>query len=123
MQTIHSRRIIVLLLVATLLAGCAGRGRTIRQYHTGEGGQVSVTNVTEEHYWKERVDERIAAEIAKEKPEAGYDTWQNYWRWWYSVLRRKKKPPFKSEEFKKSEDLVNYIKEKRRAKGLPTYED
>ena len=29
-------------------------------------------------------------------------------------------PKFK---LKKSEDLVNYIKEKRRAKGLPTYED
>jgi hypothetical protein len=38
-------------------------------------------------------------------------------------LRRKEKMPFKSDEFKSSEDLVNYIKEKRRAKGLPTYED
>jgi hypothetical protein len=123
MQTIHSRRIIALLLVATLLAGCGSRGRTIREYRTDEGGRVSATNVTEEQYWKERVDERIAAEVAKEKPEAGYDTWQNYWRWWYSVLRRKKKMPFKSEEFKKSEDLVNYIKEKRRAKGLPIFED
>jgi hypothetical protein len=123
MQTIHSRRIIALLLVAILLIGCAGRGRTIREYRTDAGGQVNVSNVSEEQYWKERVDERITAEIAKEKPEAGYDTWQNYWRWWYSVLRRKKKPPFKSEEFKKSEDLVNYIKEKRRAKGLPTYEE
>jgi hypothetical protein len=123
MQTIHSRRIIALLLVATLLVGCFGGGRTIREYHTGQGGQVSVTNVTEAQYWKERVDERVAAEMAKEKPEAGYDTWQNYWRWWYSVLRRKKKMPFKSEEFKRPEDLVNYIKERRRAKGLPTYED
>jgi hypothetical protein len=123
MQTIHSQRIIVLLLVATLLMGCAIHPRTIREYRTDEGGRTTMNNVTEEQYWKERVDERIAAEIAKEKPEAGYDSWQNYWRWWYSVLRRKKKPPFKSEQFKKSEDLVNYIKEKRRAKGLPTYED
>src|SRR5207244_11675636 len=123
MQTIHSRRIIVVLLVATLLMGCEIHRRTIREYHTDRAGQINVSNVTEEQYWKERVDERIAAEIAKEKPEAGYDTWQKYWRWWYSVLRRKKKPPFKSPEFKKSEDLVNYIKEKRRAKGLPTYEE
>jgi hypothetical protein len=123
MQTIHSQRIIVLLLVATLLMGCAIHPRTIREYRTDAGGRTTMNNVTEEQYWKERVDERIAAEIAKEKPEAGYDSWQNYWRWWYSVLRRKKKPPFKSEQFKKSEDLVNYIKEKRRAKGLPTYED
>jgi hypothetical protein len=122
MQTIHSRRIIGLLLIATLLIGC-GSHRTIRQYRTDEAGRTTVSNVSEEQYWKERVDERIAAEIAKEKPEAGYDTWQNYWRWWYSVLRRKKQPPFKSAEFKKAEDMVNYIKEKRRAKGLPTYEE
>jgi hypothetical protein len=122
MQTTHSRRIIVLLLVATLVVGC-GTHRTIREYRTDDAGRTTMNNVTEEQYWKEKVDERIAAEIAKEKPEAGYESWQNYWRWWYSVLRRKKKPPFKSDQFKKSEDLVNYIKEKRRAKGLPTYED
>jgi hypothetical protein len=122
MQTTHSRRIIVLLLVATLVVGC-GTHRTIREYRTDDAGRTTMNNVTEEQYWKEKVDDRIAAEIAKEKPEAGYETWQNYWRWWYSVLRRKKKPPFKSDQFKKSEDLVNYIKEKRRAKGLPTYED
>lgn len=123
MQTIRSRRIIGLLLVAILLVGCEIHRRTIREYRTDETGRSSVANVTEEQYWKERVDERIAAEIANEKPEAGYETWQNYWRWWYSVLRSKKKLPFKSEEFKTPEDLVNYIKEKRRAKGLPTYED
>src|ERR1700724_4067194 len=123
MEKHRTRLVIGLLLVATLLSGCAIHRPTIRQYQTDPAGRTNVKNVTEEEYWKERVDERIAAEIAKEKPEAGYDTWQNYWRWWYSVLRRKKKMPFKSEEFKRPEDLVNYIKEKRRAKGLPTYED
>jgi hypothetical protein len=112
-----------LMLAGILLSGCEFHRRTIREYRTERGGRVSVSNVTEEQYWKERVDERIAAEIAHEKPEAGYDTWQNYWRWWYSVLRRKKKTPFKATEFKTSEDMVNYIKEKRRARGLPTYED
>ena len=123
MQRIRRQLIIGLMLAANLLTGCEIHRRTIREYNTDRSGRTSVSNVTEEQYWKERVDERIAAEIAKEKPEAGYETWQNYWRWWYSVLRRKKKPPFKSDEFKRSEDMVNYIKEKRRAKGLPTYED
>ena len=123
MLTTFSRRVIGALLVATFLPACDIHRRTIREYNTDRAGRVSVSNVSEDQYWKERVDERIAAEIAKEKPEAGYDTWQNYWRWWYSVLRRKKKMPFKSEEFKRPEDLVNYIKERRRAKGLPTYED
>lgn len=124
MPTIRLRLIIVLLAATTLLAGCIEfHRRTIREYQTDPSGRTTVSNVTEEQYWKERVDERIAAEIAHQKPEAGYDTWQNYWRWWYSVLRRKKKPPFKSDQFKRSEDLVSYIKEKRREKGLPTYED
>jgi len=123
MQRIGRQLVIGLMIAATLLTGCEFHRRTIREYSTDRSGRTSVSNVTEEQYWKERVDERIAAEIAKEKPEAGYETWQNYWRWWYSVLRRKKKPPFKSDEFKRSEDMVNYIKEKRRAKGLPTYED
>ena len=123
MLKISARRIIGALLVVAFLPACDLHRRTIREYRTDRAGAVSVNNVTEDQYWKERVDERIAAEIAHEKPEAGYDTWQNYWRWWYSVLRRKKKPAYKSREFKTSEDMVIYIKEKRRARGLPTYED
>ena len=123
MLTIFSRRTIAGLLVATFLPACSIHRPTIREYNTDRAGHVSVSNVTEDQYWKERVDERIAAEIAHEKPEAGYDTWQNYWRWWYGVIRNKKKVPFKSAEFKTPEDMVNYIKDRRRAKGLPTYDD
>jgi hypothetical protein len=119
-----SKHLVVAILIVAFMPGCIEfHKRTIREYNTDPSGHTSVKNVTEEEYWKERVDERIAAEIKKENPEAGYDTWQNYWRWWYSVLRRKKKPPFKSDAFKTSEEMVNYIKDKRRAKGLPTYED
>src|SRR5436305_4604440 len=119
-----STQLVIAMLIAAFLPGCIDfHPRTIREYNTDGSGHTTVKNVTEEEYWKERVDERIAAEIKKEKPEAGYDTWQNYWRWWYSVLRRKKKPPFKSANFKTTEEMVTYIKEKRREKGLPTYED
>jgi hypothetical protein len=123
MQKASKQLFIALLLLAIFLSACAIHRPTIREYQTDQSGRTSVKNVSEEQYWKERVDERIAAEIAKEKPEAGYDTWQNYWRWWYSVLRRQKKPPFKSTDFRTSDDMVNYIKEKRRAKNLPTYEE
>lgn len=123
MLTMRSQRIIAALLVAAFLPACAIHSPTIREYNADASGHVAVKTVTEDVYWKERVDERIKAELAHEKPEAGYDTWQNYWRWWYSVLRRKKKPAFKSQEFKTSEDMVNYIKQQRRAKGLPLYDD
>src|SRR6202162_6461226 len=123
LKTFLQRRIIAALLVVTFFPACGIHRPTIREYNTDQAVRGSVSNVSEDQYWKERVDERIAAEIAHEKPEAGYDTWQNYWRWWYSVLRRKKKPAYKYQEFRTSEDMVNYIKEKRRTKGLPTYED
>jgi len=114
-------RITTLLLLAALLVGCEIHPRTIREYRAGPGGTATVANVTEDQYYKERVDERIAAELKGEKPEA-YGTWREYYQWWYSVIRRKPKPTWKSKEFKTSEDFVNYIKEKRRAKGLPAYE-
>src|SRR5256886_14369318 len=119
---IRSRHLIATLLLAALLPACDVHRRTIREYHTDQGGRVSVSNVTEEEYWKERVDERIAAEIAKEKPEAGYDTWQNYWRWGGSVFRREKKTPFKTNEFQKAAGKGNYIQKKRRAKRISTHQ-
>ena len=69
MRTFHLSRIIALALIVALLWGCGGQ-RTIREYRTDQSGGTTVTNVTEEQYWKEKVDERIAAEIAKEKPES-----------------------------------------------------
>ena len=64
MLTTLSRQIIAVLLVAAFLPACEIHRRTIREYNTDPAGHVSVTNVTEDVYWKERVHERIAAEIA-----------------------------------------------------------
>ena len=123
MEVVATARLIVALLIAAALFGCEIHPRTIREYRAGPAGTATLVNVSEDQYWKERVDERIANELKREKPEGGHQTWKDYWQWWYSVLRRKPKPTWKSKEFKTSEDLVNYIKEKRRAKGLPTYEE
>src|SRR2546423_4952259 len=118
MLKIDARRLIAVVLLASFLPACEFHRRTIREYNTDRSGHVSVTNVTEEQYWKERVDERIGAEIAHEKPESGYDTWQNYWRWWDIVRRRKKKKPVKTDPFKTLEDFVRFIYEQRRGKCL-----
>lgn len=101
-------------------AGC-DKPRTVREYSVGATGSPTMKNVTEEEYWKEQVDERIALEAAGKKPE-GYESWQEYYQWWFGVLRKKRKPPFKSPQFKSSEDMVTYIKEKRRARHLPDYD-
>ncbi len=115
-------RVVVALSITASLVSCEIHQRTIREYRSGPEGSVTVVNVTEDEYWKSQVDQRIAAEVEGKKPEA-HETWQAYYQWWYSVLRRKSKPTWKSQEFKTSEALVAYIKEKRRSKGLPTYED
>jgi hypothetical protein len=117
----RKHQMIAALLCGVLLAGCEIHPRTIREYRTTSTGQVVASDVTEDQYWKERVDERIAREIKGEKPES-YGTWPDYYHWWYGVLRRQPKPTWKSKEFKTSEELVAYIKEKRRARGLPAYD-
>jgi|ERR1700736_1538186 len=115
-------RLVIALLIAASLAAC--RTPTITERGVDPSGQFSQQTYTEDEYWKHLVDARIAAESAGQKPEvkSGHEEWRTFWPWWYSAIRRKRKPTWKSKEFKTSEDMVNYIKEKRRAKGLPTYE-
>ena len=120
MSTFFRLLLISTLVIAVSINGCT-QG-TIREYSQGNPGQVAVRDVSEDEYWKHQVDEHITAELRHEKPEAGYETWRAYYEWWYGVIRKKRKPPWRSTEFKTSEDLVNYIKEKRREKRLPEYE-
>lgn len=113
------RKVIALLIVTSLL-GCT---HDVVEYRNEPESGVSVNRITQDQYWKRQVDDHIRAELAGQEPEAGYETWREYYAWWYGVLRRKSKPPWKSREFKTSEDLVNYIKETRRARGLRSYEE
>ena len=119
------RRVLALMImtacvISALLIGCEQR---LVEYRSEPASGASISTLTQDEYWKRQVDDHIAAELAGQEPEAGYATWREYYEWWYGVLRRKARPPWKSREFKISEDLVNYIKERRRAKGLRSYED
>jgi hypothetical protein len=112
-------RNVIIALIGVFSGGCTEK---LIEYRAEPGNTVSISKLTHDEYWKRRVDEHIAAEKAGEEPEGGYRTWGEYYEWWYGVLRRKPKPTWKSHEFKTSEDLVNYIKERRRAKGLRPYD-
>ena len=69
------------------------------------------------------VNQRIAAETAGERPDfVGVKSWKDEWREWYSSLRRQHDVGFDSKRFKTPEDLVRYIKQKRKEKGLPAYD-
>ena len=122
MRTFPTVRFTSAVLIIASLVSC--KTPTITERGVDPSGQFSQQTYTEDEYWKHLVDARIAAESAGQKPEVktGHEEWRTFWPWWYSVIRRKPKPTWKSKEFKTSEDMVNYIKEKRRAKGLPTYE-
>ena len=120
MRRIIAARILTVSFISASLIGCTQR--IITEYRAEPGNSVSISKLTQDEYWKRQVDDHIRAELAGQDPEGGHDTWRAYYEWWYSVLRRKPKPPWKSAEFKTSEDLVNYIKATRRAKGLPSYE-
>jgi hypothetical protein len=121
MKTDFTVRVVIALLITASFVACKAPTITERRFDSS-GGEAQI--FTEDEYWKHLVDLRIAAESAGQKPEAktGHEEWRTFWPWWYSVIRRRPKPTWKSKEFKTSEDMVNYIKEKLRAKGLPTYE-
>ena len=108
------------LLSGFLITGCSS-GFT--EWRADSNGHVTkVGTYTGDEYWKHLVDERISAELAGEKPEAGDPTWEVYWRTWYAGIRLHPKPAWRSSDFKTSEDMVSYIKQQRVAKGLPTYD-
>jgi hypothetical protein len=96
---------------------------TVTEIDLRTGKQKNVGTFTFEQIWMQMVDRRIAAEIAGERPDpVGVKSWKEEWRQWYASLRRKSGVGFESTRFKTSEDLVRYIKQKRKAKGLPPYD-
>src|SRR5882724_2917570 len=72
--------------------------------------------------WKRTEDRRIEAELAGRKPEAGKTTWREYWKWSYTNIRRHPGPPaWKPTQFKNGDEMVAYIEDRRKARGLPAY--
>lgn len=111
---------ITALLFATLLSGCTPM---VTSYSIEPGGRVTkLGTMTADDDWKQVVAKRIDKEMSGEPAEAGHSTWATYWPWWYTNIRRKPKPAWRSSDFKTSEDMVTYIKQQRARKGLPTYE-
>src|ERR1700730_12010390 len=63
--------------------------------------------------WKHLIEQRVQDQQAGAKPDKDVDlTWQEYWTSWYSVIRRPRGLPWKGSEFKTTEDMVGYIKQR-----------
>jgi hypothetical protein len=110
--------------ISVLSIGCVGCSSTVTQYRLDSQGNVmSVQKLTPDESWKRTEDDRIAAEVAGREPEAGIKTWREYWKWSYKNIRRDPgPPPWKPTQFKNAEEMVAYIEEHRKARGLPAYD-
>jgi hypothetical protein len=96
---------------------------TVTELDLRTGKEKKVGTFTFDQIWKRTVDQRISAELAHQRPDFTMVTsWKQEWQQWYGTLRSKKDVGWSPSEFKNSEDMVRYIKERRRAKGLPTYD-
>ena len=102
------------------LVGCT---ETVTEYVPGSDGRYhKVGTFTPEESWKRLVNERIAREKAGTLQKASWQTIKQYWQTWYQGIRSSGPPDWKNSQFKTAEDMVVYIKEQRRAAGLPTYD-
>jgi hypothetical protein len=106
--------------LALSLSGCM----PVVEYTPDSSGQYhrSFRLSTEDAEWKRTVESRIQAQIAGQPPDIKGETWPQLWRNWYAGIRKYPGPVWKHSQFKTSEDMVRYMKEQRRAHGLPTYE-
>ena len=105
---------------AFLLTGCA---QTVTEYRPDSDGRYhKVGTFTPEESWKREVNECIAQEKAGTLKKASYKTVKQYWQTWYRDIRSNPDPGWKSAEFRTSEDMVTYMKQRRSEAGLPTYD-
>ena len=72
--------------------------------------------------FKRDVNGLIALEKAGTLTKAKGQTTKQFWQARYHALRNESAPIWKPSEFKSMEDIVAYIKQQRRAAGLPTYD-
>ena len=109
-----------------LLAGCApivteyrpdGNGRYIRASTSRQLGASPGDDI-----FVRRVDQCITNEEATGHPGVSSRSTKEFWQSWYRGIRSNSVIPWHPSEFKDSEDLVAYIKQKRREHRLPTYD-
>jgi hypothetical protein len=84
---------------------------------------AALASSSDDKAWTSLIRRRIAEEKAGRKPPTQAEiTWKQYWTSWYDVIRISPGLPWKPSQFKTKEDMIQFIKNSRRAHGLPKYE-
>ena len=122
--SVRPMRALPLVIALFMLWGVAGCSNTVTEYTLdSHGGVTSVETLTPDESWKRTEDRRIEAELAGRKPEAGKTTWREYWKWSYTNIRRHPGPPaWKPTQSKNGDEMVAYIEDRRKARGLQAYD-
>jgi hypothetical protein len=98
------------------------KGGTVYHYDR-KTGLARLGHFSMDDIFKQLVNQRITDELAHRGPDyRTAATTRDAWNNWYRSIRQKPKPAWQSSEFEASEDLVRYIKQRRRAKRLPTFD-
>ena len=120
------RALVFTLSVGLLLAGCTP---VVSEYRPDAQGHYVLVSKTRQQgasagddTFVQLVDQRIAREQSTGMPMSGYKKAGDFWHTWYGNIRRYQTPAWQPSAFKTSEDLVAYIKQKRREHGLPSYD-
>lgn len=79
--------------------------------HIGESGHLVMSDTAKNwQTFKEMVDFRVLNELSGKRPEAGKESWTEFWSWLISAQGKGRE---------NSTRYISYIVETRRANGLP----
>jgi hypothetical protein len=108
--------IITVFIMAALLSGCTDRLIVYGADSTGRLGKLGT--FTPDEWLKQDIERAINSELSGQRPSAPAKTWGQYWRKYY----QNQYPPKGAVEFSTHEKILAYVKQRRIARGLPTYD-
>ncbi len=110
--------IVALLIASTFL--CLSLSNIQGQFDGRDKGTL-VPNVDDEA-WMKFINRQVAEEALGHKPPTKSNIkWKEYWRSWFDEIRMSRGMPWRDSRFKTKEEMIAYIKNQRKAHGLPSY--
>ncbi|MCU7811452.1 MAG: hypothetical protein KZQ77_09460 [Candidatus Thiodiazotropha sp. (ex Notomyrtea botanica)] len=99
-------------IASIILAGCSLLNtQPFSDTHKDQNSQLVLSDTKRNwQFFREMVDRRIEAELSRQRPEGGKESWNEFWLWLIDAQKTGREHASR---------YINYIIEARRAKGLP----